>query len=189
MQNRWFALNAGASNWLWLSLAIIVADQWTKYLVVMHFEEFEFVTVWPLLDLMRLHTVGAAFSFLSQASGWQRCLFTALGIAVSVLILVWLRRLPSRGQHVLAAGLALVSLPASARDVDVVWRPDGQSAWLTIEDADISPSADGGRFEAQEVLGHLGFLCERIDDEDAWKARGHGCSATISEELRWLGRQ
>src|SRR5690606_37830851 len=87
MKGRWFALNAGASNWLWLSLAVIAADQWTKYLVVRNFEEFESITVWPLLDFMRLHNEGAAFSFLSQASGWQRWLFTVLGIGVSVVIL------------------------------------------------------------------------------------------------------
>ncbi len=45
----------------------------------------------------------------------------------------------------------LLSLPASARDVGVVWRPDGRSAWLTIEGADIAPSSDGGRFEARRV--------------------------------------
>ena len=37
---------------------------------------------------------GAAFSFLSDQSGWQRWLFTGLAIAVSVILLVWLRRNP-----------------------------------------------------------------------------------------------
>jgi signal peptidase II len=122
MARRWFALNAGASNWLWLTLVVIVLDQWTKYLVVMHFEEFESVTVWPLLDFMRLHNEGAAFSFLSEASGWQRWVFTALGIGVSIAILAWLRRLPSRGQHVLAAGLALVVGGALGNVIDRVLR-------------------------------------------------------------------
>ena len=57
---------------------------------------------------MRLHNEGAAFSFLAGASGWQRWMFTGLGLAVSVGIFIWLRRLPANGQGLLAAGLALV---------------------------------------------------------------------------------
>ena len=30
---RWFGLNAGASNWLWLGVTVMVLDQWTKWLV------------------------------------------------------------------------------------------------------------------------------------------------------------
>jgi signal peptidase II len=122
MSRRWFALDAGASNWLWLTLIVILCDQWTKYLVVLNFEEFESITIWPVLDFMRLHNEGAAFSFLSRASGWQRWLFTALGLGVSVAILVWLRRLPRRGQHLLAAALALILGGALGNVIDrVLW--------------------------------------------------------------------
>jgi signal peptidase II len=106
-ERRWFALNSGASNWLWLSVVVIVLDQATKFLITANFAEFESVTLLPMLDFMRLHNEGAAFSILDDASGWQRWAFTALGIGVSVGILVWLRRLPA-GQNLLAAGLALV---------------------------------------------------------------------------------
>lgn len=105
---RWLALNAGASNWLWLSLAVVALDQATKHLVMQHFAEYEELALLPVLDLIRLHNTGAAFSFLSEASGWQRWFFLALGMGVSVGILIWLRRLPPRGQHLLAAGLACV---------------------------------------------------------------------------------
>jgi signal peptidase II len=105
---RWFALNAGASNWLWLSLVVVALDQWSKRWIMAHFEEFGRVTLLPTLDIMRLHNRGAAFSFLSDAAGWQRWLFTALGLSVSAAIVFWLRRLPARGQHRLAAGLALI---------------------------------------------------------------------------------
>jgi signal peptidase II len=121
-ERRWFGLRAGASNWLWLALAVALLDQWTKYLVVDNLDEFQEVVLLPVLDLMRLHNEGAAFSFLGDASGWQRWLFTALGIAVSAGILVWLRRLPASGAHLLAAGLSLVLGGALGNVVDrVLW--------------------------------------------------------------------
>jgi signal peptidase II len=119
---RWLALDAGASNWLWLTLAVIALDQWTKHLIMARFREFEVLVLLPVLDLMRLHNEGAAFSFLSQASGWQRWLFTFLGLGVSIAILVWLRRLPARGQSVLASALALIMGGALGNVIDrVLW--------------------------------------------------------------------
>jgi signal peptidase II len=119
---RWLGLNAGAANWLWLTLAVIVLDQWTKWIVMQNFREFESLPILPMLDLIRLHNEGAAFSFLAGASGWQRWLFTALGLIVSIGILVWLRRLPAKGQGVLAAGLALVMGGALGNVIDrILW--------------------------------------------------------------------
>ena len=87
---------------------IVLLDQLTKTYITRHFGEFEFRTVLPILDITRMHNVGAAFSFLASASGWQRWLFIGLALCVSVAIIVWLCRLP-RGTNVfLAAGLALV---------------------------------------------------------------------------------
>ena len=121
-ERRWFGLRAGASNWLWLALAVVLLDQWTKYLVVDNLDEFQEIVLLPVLDLMRLHNEGAAFSFLGDASGWQRWLFTSLGIAVSAGILVWLRRLPASGAHLLAAGLSLVLGGALGNVIDrVLW--------------------------------------------------------------------
>jgi signal peptidase II len=121
-ERRWFGLRAGASNWLWLSLAVVALDQWTKYLVVDNLDEFQEIVLLPVLDLMRLHNEGAAFSFLGDASGWQRWLFTSLGIVVSAGILVWLRRLPASGAHLLAAGLSLVLGGALGNVIDrVLW--------------------------------------------------------------------
>ena len=108
----------GAWAWLWLTLAVVVLDQWTKWLVTRNFSEFQSFTLMPMLDLVRLHNEGAAFSFLSDASGWQRWMFTALGIGVSAVLLVWLKRLPSRGQHRLAAALALIMGGALGNVID-----------------------------------------------------------------------
>ena len=121
-ERRWFGLRAGASNWLWLSMLVIALDQATKHLIMQNFAEFEELTLLPVLDFMRLHNEGAAFSFLDNAGGWQRWLFVALGIGVSVGILVGLRRLPARGQHMLAAGLSLVLGGALGNVIDrVLW--------------------------------------------------------------------
>ena len=118
----WFSRDAGASGWLWLALGIIIIDQWTKSLIVSNFDEFDSVTLLPVLDFMRLHNTGAAFSFLSDASGWQRWMFTGLGIVVSAGIFVWLRRLPARGQTLLAASLALIMGGALGNVIDrVLW--------------------------------------------------------------------
>ena len=108
----------GASNWLWLTLLVILVDQWTKRLVTSRLDEFEAVVLLPVLDFMRLHNEGAAFSFLSNASGWQRWFFITLAIGVSGGILVWLRRLPARGQNLLAAGLCLVMGGALGNVID-----------------------------------------------------------------------
>lgn len=115
---RWLSLGAGASSWLWLSLAVIVLDQATKYLVMRAFAEFEAMEILPILDLIRLHNEGVAFSFFDGGPGWQRWVFIALNVAVSAGILIWLRRLPAMGQHLLAAALALVLGGALGNAID-----------------------------------------------------------------------
>ena len=119
-QRRWFGLQAGAANWLWLGVAVMALDQWTKSLVVDRFDEFDLVVLLPVLELMRLHNEGAAFSFLSNAGGWQRWLFVGLGVVVSGSILYWLRRLPAKGQGLLAAGLSLILGGALGNVIDRV---------------------------------------------------------------------
>ena len=110
----------GARSWLWLTLAIIALDQWTKRLITTHFAEFEEITLLPVLDLMRLHNTGAAFSFLSTASGWQRSFFIVLAVCVSVGLFVWVWRLPRQGKHRLAAALCLVMGGAIGNAIDRV---------------------------------------------------------------------
>lgn len=112
------SLQLGAWAWLWLTLAVIVLDQWTKWLIVRNFVEYQSLALLPVFDLVRLHNEGAAFSFLSDASGWQRWMFTALAIGVSAVLLVWLKRLPARGQHLLAAALALIMGGALGNVID-----------------------------------------------------------------------
>ena len=97
-----------AASWLLLSAVVILADQFSKAYIAGHYLEFEFTRILPVLDITCMHNVGAAFSFLASASGWQRWLFIGLAVVVSVGITVWLIRLPRSTHPVLAAGLALV---------------------------------------------------------------------------------
>ena len=97
-----------AVTWLVLSACVVLADQVSKTYITQHFMEFEFTRILAVLDITCMHNVGAAFSFLASASGWQRWLFIGLAGVVSIGIIVWLIKLP-RGTHaLLAAGLALV---------------------------------------------------------------------------------
>jgi len=97
-----------AASWLLLSAFVILADQISKVYIARHYLEFEFTRILPVLDITSMHNVGAAFSFLASASGWQRWVFIGLAVVVSIGITIWLLKLP-RGTHgLLAAGLALV---------------------------------------------------------------------------------
>ena len=96
-----------ARNWYLLSLAVIVLDHITKFLATWKLEYGQLVPLLPVLDLTLLHNRGAAFSFLSDAGGWQRWFFTAVAIGVSAWIALWLHRLPA-GKRWLSASLALI---------------------------------------------------------------------------------
>ncbi len=80
-------------KWLWLSAAVVALDQATKYLVTRHFELHEAVEILPFFSLVLVHNTGAAFSMLHDAGGWQRWGLSALAVAVSIAIMLWLPRL------------------------------------------------------------------------------------------------
>ncbi|MEE4184248.1 MAG: signal peptidase II [Gammaproteobacteria bacterium] len=104
------APRAGLAGWRWLLLTVpmLALDQWTKLQVIASLVEYQRINVLPILDLVRFHNTGAAFSFLADADGWQHNLFTGIAVAVSVGLLVYLWVLPARGCKTLSAGLALV---------------------------------------------------------------------------------
>lgn len=88
-------------KWLWISLLVIVLDQVTKSVAVSNLVLFQPVEIFPSFNFTLMHNTGAAFSFLSDESGWQRWFFASIAIVVSIGILVWLKRLPT--DHRLAA--------------------------------------------------------------------------------------
>ncbi|WGE90794.1 signal peptidase II [Actinobacillus genomosp. 1] len=71
-------------KWLWLSLATIIIDLWTKYLVVQRFDLYESVNVLPVFNLTYVRNYGAAFSFLADHGGWQKYFFLGLAIVISL---------------------------------------------------------------------------------------------------------
>jgi signal peptidase II len=94
--------------WLVLSALVIALDQITKYFAIALLEPYTPHAVIPgFLNWTLAYNAGAAFSFLNDAGGWQRWLFTALAIAVSGVLVIWLRR-TARGDWRTALPLALV---------------------------------------------------------------------------------
>lgn len=94
-------------KWLWLSGLVIVLDQITKYFASSLLRLHEPVAMLPFFNLTLMHNPGAAFSFLSQAGGWQRWFFTVLALIISVVIVEWMRRLP-RTEVITAVALSLI---------------------------------------------------------------------------------
>lgn len=101
-------IKPNAVIWLLLSAAVIALDQASKAWVLARLPEFRAV---PVIDgfwnWYRTYNTGAAFSFLSDAGGWQTWLFTALAVAISGLMAWWLSRTP-RGDWRTALPYALV---------------------------------------------------------------------------------
>jgi signal peptidase II len=97
----------GSLGFLALSVVVIALDQLSKFAIERGLALYQSVTVLPVLEITRLHNPGAAFSFLADAAGWQRWLFTALALIVSVALVLWLSRI-ERGSRVLASAVALI---------------------------------------------------------------------------------
>ena len=110
MQSGW--------RWLPLSFALVVFDQWTKGWIERHYELGEYTPVFSWLDIIRLHNPGAAFSFLADAGGWQRWFFTIFAVGVSVMLVVWLRKVRLTTEPILAIALALVLSGAVGNVID-----------------------------------------------------------------------
>jgi signal peptidase II len=104
--------------WLPLSAVLIALDQVTKLWIVHHFALYERYTVLPVLDITLAYNKGAAFSFLEDASGWQRWLFTGLAFAVGIGIIGWMRRLNGRIQWLLCCALSLILAGALGNVID-----------------------------------------------------------------------
>lgn len=90
-----------------LTVGIVVLDQLTKYLSVAHLDYAVLQPVFPGFDLLLVHNTGAAFSFLSNAGGWQRWILTGVSAVVSIGLFLWFWRL-SRRQLLLGFALAII---------------------------------------------------------------------------------
>ncbi|TQV71193.1 lipoprotein signal peptidase [Exilibacterium tricleocarpae] len=93
--------------WYAIALVVVVLDQWSKAWISANFIYGEPRVFTSFFNFTRLHNTGAAFSFLSEAGGWQRWFFSVIAFGVSAAIVVWIARLPA-SQRWEAAALALV---------------------------------------------------------------------------------
>ena len=94
-------------KWLWLAALSLGLDQVSKLAVDKSFQLYESVAVMPFFNLTYVHNTGAAFSFLSEAGGWQRWFFAALAIIMSTIMTLWLTRLKAH-ETLLAVSLSLI---------------------------------------------------------------------------------
>jgi len=98
----------GMLPWLALAFVVVALDQAIKLLMLALLDLHRPVAIIPgFFNLMLTYNTGAAFSFLSDAGGWQRWLFSLFAVAISIVLLIWLYRLP-RAARWLPCGLALI---------------------------------------------------------------------------------
>lgn len=98
--------SGGMLPWLGLALLILIADQFTKVLILGYYRLGDATYVTPFFNLVRVHNAGAAFSFLANAGGWQRWFFTGIGIAAAIFI-VWMLK-SHHGQKLFSFALACI---------------------------------------------------------------------------------
>ncbi len=96
-----------AWRWYVLAIVVIVLDQISKHWVSAALTYGEPVVFTPFFNFTLLHNPGAAFSFLSDAGGWQRWFFTVVAAVISVVLVIWLARVSEKRYEALALALIL----------------------------------------------------------------------------------
>lgn len=101
-------LGASGIRLLWISVLVIAVDQLTKLYIERTMALGDSFAVLPVLDIVRAHNPGAAFSFLATAGGWQRWGFSVLAVGVSIGLIYWMRTISRATHTLLASGLSLI---------------------------------------------------------------------------------
>jgi signal peptidase II len=104
-------------KWAILIIALTLIDQITKRFAEATLEFAQPIPAMPMFNWMLVYNEGAAFSFLSEAGGWQRWFFVALATAVCFYIYNWLRKLKS-SEVLLGTSLSLVLSGALGNLID-----------------------------------------------------------------------
>ena len=137
--------------WLGIATIIILLDQATKISISKLFTYAEEQVVTSFFNLVLRYNKGAAFSFLSNESGWQRYFFTAIGIGAALFILYLLKK--HAGQRLFCWALALILGGALGNVIDRVlyghvidfldfhWQSWGHFPAFNIADSAISIGA------------------------------------------------
>ncbi|GKS74392.1 signal peptidase II [Acidovorax sp. SUPP950] len=110
--------SAGSKMWPWLvwALLILIADQFTKTLILGYYRLGDATYITGFFNIVRAHNTGAAFSFLADAGGWQRWVFTGIGVAATLFIVWQLRAHP--GQKLFCFALSSILGGAVGNVVD-----------------------------------------------------------------------
>jgi signal peptidase II len=98
--------SGGMLQWLGLAFIIILVDQFTKVLILGYYHLGDSTYVTSFFNVVRAHNRGAAFSFLSDASGWQRWFFTAIGF-IAAAVIIWMLR-SHAGQKLFSFAMACI---------------------------------------------------------------------------------
>ena len=108
----------GVGMWPWLAWAVFLmgADQITKTLILNHYQLGDSTFITSFFNIVRAHNTGAAFSFLADAGGWQRWLFTGIGVTATIFIVWQLRAHP--GQKLFSFALSSILGGAVGNVVD-----------------------------------------------------------------------
>jgi len=158
--------NNRSGFWLWIGLAMVVilADQITKTLIIGSMQLGDSRPVTGFFNIVRAHNPGAAFSFLADASGWQRWFLSGLGVVVSGFIVWMLRSYPA--QRLFCFAVTMIMGGALGNVVDrllhgyVVDFLQFRFAWL-------SPLFPGGYFPSFNIADSaitLGAICLILDE-------------------------
>jgi signal peptidase II len=92
---------------LWIAAVVFVCDQLTKFVAADYLMQHGDVPLTSFLNFALVHNTGAAFGFLSAASGWQNIFFIVVA-SVACLVILWMTWRLAANDFVLGAGLMLV---------------------------------------------------------------------------------
>jgi signal peptidase II len=154
----------GLAMWLGLALIIIVADQFTKTLILGWFQLGDSRTVTDFFNIVRVHNTGAAFSFLAGAGGWQRWFFVGIGAVASVFIVWMLKSHP--GQRLFCFSLTMILGGAIGNVVDRLLHGYVVD-FLQFRFAVLEPVFQGGYFPSVNVADaaiSVGAVCLILDE-------------------------
>lgn len=152
--------NSTAIKTVWLAILVIVFDQLTKMWAVDTLVFGEPVAVMPNLNWTLAYNYGAAFSFLADMGGWQRWFFAGLATVVSVVLIVWLAKLPNKlnaeswGINLVLGGAIgnVIDRFLEGRVTDFIDFYIGSWHYATFNIADIAISVGAGLLILSELI-------------------------------------
>ncbi|MCD2515567.1 signal peptidase II [Massilia sp. G4R7] len=110
--------SASLLPWFGLALIFVLLDQITKITVECTFAYAETLPITGFFNLIKVYNPGAAFSFLGDASGWQRYFFLAIALAAVGFCLYMMKK--NASQRLFCFALALIMAGAIGNGIDRV---------------------------------------------------------------------